>query len=187
MVAGVDRQVRFCWRCGAPLPAAPPTTCATCGQAHYLNPAPCGEAVVVRDGKVLLLRRANDPHRGSWDVPGGFCEAAEHPMRAAERELAEELGLSCRATAYIGAWLDVYGDPAPDGIQTHCITSAYLVALDDPEAEPRPDPDEALGYRWFDLDALPEDLAFAHHARPMLAAAAALVDGSAGPLLDRTW
>ena len=178
---------RYCWRCAAALPASPPTTCAACGQAHYVNPAPCGEAVVVRDGNVLLLRRANHPYSGCWDVPGGFCDGAEHPMHAAERELAEELGLTCRATSYIGAWLDVYGEPAPDGVQTYCITSAYLVALTDSEAEPRPDEAEALEYGWFDLNRLPEDLAFPHHARPMLAAAAALIAGTAGPLPDRTW
>jgi ADP-ribose pyrophosphatase YjhB (NUDIX family) len=178
---------RFCWRCGAALAAPPPTMCSACGQAHYVNPAPCGEAVVVRDGKVLLLRRAGDPHRGSWDVPGGFCDGDEHPMHAAERELEEELGLAGQATAYIGAWLDVYGEPAPDGIQTHCITSAYLVALEEPGAEPRPNPEEATDYGWFDLAAPPEDLAFAEHARPMLAAAAALVAGSGEPLPDRTW
>jgi ADP-ribose pyrophosphatase YjhB (NUDIX family) len=187
MAPRAEEWVRYCWRCARALPAAPPTTCAGCGQAHYLNPAPCGEAVVVRDGKVLLLRRANDPYRGRWDVPGGFCEGDEHPMRAAERELAEELGLAGRATAYIGAWLDVYGDPAPDGIQTHCITSAYLVAVQDPEAEPRPDPAEAAGYGWFALGELPADLAFPDHARPMLAAASALLHGTARPLPDRTW
>ncbi len=165
----------------------PPTTCAACGQAHYLNPAPCGEAVVVRGGRVLPLRRAMDPYRGFWDVPGGFCDAAEHPMHAAERELAEELGLSARATAYIGAWLDVYGPPAPDGIRVHCITSAYLMELEDPEAEPRPDPEEATGFGWFPFSELPAQLAFADHARPMVAAAAAVLAGTAPALPDRTW
>ncbi len=178
---------RYCWRCGTALDAPPPTTCAVCGQAHYLNPAPCGEAVVVRDGKVLLLRRAMDPYQGYWDVPGGFCDPAEHPMHAAERELAEELGLSARATAYIGAWIDVYGPPAPDGIQLHCITSAYLMELSDPAAEPRPDAEEATGFGWFGLEALPNALAFPDHARPMLAAAAALIAGTGPQLPDRTW
>lgn len=54
--------------------------------------------MVVRDGLVLLLRRAPGPYRGFWDVPRGFCEGDEHPMHAAERELAEELGLACTAT-----------------------------------------------------------------------------------------
>ena len=189
-VTDVDVDVnrrRYCWRCGAALETTPPTTCAACGQAHYLNPAPCGEAVVVREGKVLLLRRAMDPYRGFWDVPGGFCDAAEHPMHAAERELAEELGLRARATAYIGAWIDVYGPPASDGIRVHCITSAYLMELEDPEAEPRPSADEATGFGWFAFSELPADLAFPDHARPMLAVAAAVLAGTAQPLPDRTW
>jgi 8-oxo-dGTP diphosphatase len=180
-------MTRFCWRCGTALAAAPPTTCGTCGQAHYLNPLPCGEAVVLRDGKVLLLRRANEPYRGSWDVPGGFCEADEHPMRAAERELAEELGLAGRASAYVGTWMDAYGEPEPDGIQLQTVTSAYLVELDDPDAPPTLQPEEAVDARWWPLDALPADLAFPVHARPMLVAVAARLDGSAGPLPDRTW
>jgi len=178
---------RYCWRCGSALAAPPPTTCAACGQAHYLNPAPCGEAVVVREGKVLLLRRAMDPFAGWWDVPGGFCDAAEHPMHAAERELREELGLTARARAFIGQWLDVYGPPAPDGVQLHCITSAYLMELSDPGAEPEPDAEEATGFGWFAFDGLPEQLAFPDHARAMLAAAAAVVAGTASALPDRTW
>jgi ADP-ribose pyrophosphatase YjhB (NUDIX family) len=187
MGAAADGGRRYCWRCAAALPATPPTTCAACGQAQYLNPAPCGEAVVVRAGQVLLLRRAMDPYRGWWDVPGGFCDAAEHPMHAAERELREELGLSARATTYIGQWVDVYGPPAPDGVQQHCVTSAYLMELSDPEAEPRPDAEEATDFGWFAFGALPERLAFPDHARPMLAAAAAVLAGTAPPLPDRTW
>jgi len=187
MGTGAPGWVRHCWRCGTALAETPPTTCAACGQEHYLNPAPCGEAVVVRAGRVLLLRRAMEPCLGWWDVPGGFCEGDEHPMHAAERELYEEVGLRARATAYIGQWMDVYGDPAPDGVYQHCITSAYLMELAEPEAEPRPDADEISGYGWFDFSELPEQLAFAAHARPMLAAAAAVLAGTAPALPDRTW
>jgi hypothetical protein len=69
----------------------------------------------------------------------------------------------------------------------HCITSAYLMELEDPEAEPRPHADEATGFGWFAFDALPADLAFAGHARPMLAAAAGVIAGTAPALPDRTW
>ena len=100
---------------------------------------------------------------------------------------AEELGLSARATAYIGAWMDVYGPPAPDGVRVYCVTSAYLMELEDPEAEPRPDAEEATGFGWFPFSELPAQLAFADHARPMLAAAAAVVAGTAAALPDRTW
>ncbi|MBV9818411.1 MAG: NUDIX hydrolase [Solirubrobacterales bacterium] len=182
-------MIRHCWRCAAALPGPPPTTCASCGEVHYANPKPCGDAVVVDGGRVLLLRRAREPDIGAWDVPGGFCEADEHPMHAAERELAEELGVTGHAVAYIGTWMDVYGPPAPDGTLIHTAVSGYLIALDDPDAELAPQAQEATEARWFELQRPPEHLAFARHARPLLAAAAAMVaDGrDAGPLPDRTW
>jgi 8-oxo-dGTP diphosphatase len=180
---------RYCWRCAAALPGPPPTTCGHCGHVHYANAKPCGDAVVIDSGRLLLMRRAHAPEAGAWDVPGGFCEADEHPMHAAERELEEELGLVGRATAYVGAWMDVYGDPEPDGALIHTVVSAYIVTLEDPEARPRLQPEEALEARWFELDALPEPLAFERHARPMLAAAAAMVTPGArpSPLPDRSW
>jgi 8-oxo-dGTP diphosphatase len=179
--------MRYCWRCGAALSAPPPVTCAACGQEHFLNPLPCGEAVLLRGSQVLLLRRAVAPYRDAWDIPGGFCDGDEHPMHAAEREMAEELGVTGRATGYIGTWIDTYGDPAPDGVQVHTAVSSYLVALDDPGAEFRLDLAENAEARWFELRHLPDDLAFPVHTVPMLAAVAAIVDGTGRPLPDRVW
>ena len=73
------------------------------------GPRPCAEAVLMRDADVLLMRRARDPWQGAWEVPGGFCEPGEHPRDAAVRELREELGLTARPVAYLGAWVDRYG------------------------------------------------------------------------------
>jgi 8-oxo-dGTP diphosphatase len=180
-------MTRFCWRCGAALTSSPPTTCAGCGEEHYLNPRPCGVAVVIQERQVLLVRRALDPYQGCWDIPGGFCEADEHPMHAAERELAEETGLTGRASAYVGTWMGVYGPPQPDGVPIHTAGSVYLVELTDPTAPPRLQPDEVTEARWFHLDELPADLAFPAHARPVLAAVAEIIAGTAQPLPDRTW
>jgi ADP-ribose pyrophosphatase YjhB (NUDIX family) len=178
---------RYCWRCAAALPGPPPVVCASCAEAHYVNPKPCGDAVVVLDGQVLLLRRAHEPEAGAWDVPGGFCEADEHPMHAAERELLEEAGLRGRAVAYIGTWMDVYGPPERDGAVIHTAVGAYLIELEDPQQPLTLQAEEALEARWFSLDRLPGRLAFGAHARPMLDAAAAIVAGTATPLPDRTW
>ena len=140
----------------------------------------------MRGGELLLLRRAMEPERGAWDVPGGFCDTAEHPMHAAERELAEEAGLTGRAVTYIGTWMDSYGEESP-GVAIHTAVSAYLMVLDDPRAVPRPQPGEVSEAAWFPLDALPSRVAFARHTRPMLAAARALVEGRGRPLPDRVW
>ncbi|GAA1875148.1 NUDIX domain-containing protein [Pseudonocardia alni subsp. carboxydivorans] len=46
------------------------------------------------DGRLLLVRRANEPGRGLWSVPGGRVEAGESEHEAVVRELAEETGLT---------------------------------------------------------------------------------------------
>lgn len=170
-------MIRHCWRCAAVLPGVPPTTCAVCGEVHYVNPKPCGNAVVIDGDRVLLVLRARDPDAGAWTVPGGFCEADEHPRAACERELLEETGLRGRAVAYLGAWMDVYGNAAEDGLGITTVVSGYLCRLEDLGAPPRPDPAESQEVRWFPLDALPAPLAFPAHVPAMIAAGAELVAG----------
>ena len=58
------------------------------------EPVACAGAVV-RDAerRLLLVRRANEPGRGLWSLPGGRIEAGETPEEAAAREVFEETGL----------------------------------------------------------------------------------------------
>lgn len=58
-----------------------------------LRPQLAASATIFRDGKVLLVRRAHDPGRGRWSLPGGRVEHGESLEQAVHREVAEETGL----------------------------------------------------------------------------------------------
>jgi ADP-ribose pyrophosphatase YjhB (NUDIX family) len=50
-------------------------------------------AVVVHDGRALIIKRAHDPRRGEWSLPGGRVELGETLVDATRREILEESGL----------------------------------------------------------------------------------------------
>ena len=56
---------------------------------------------VIRDGRVLLAARANEPMRGVWTLPGGKVEAGETLAEAALRELREEVGLEAQVVGVL--------------------------------------------------------------------------------------
>ena len=53
-------------------------------------------AVLIHQGKVLLIKRGKEPLRGRWVVPGGTVEAGETLEQALVREVREETGLTVR-------------------------------------------------------------------------------------------
>ena len=55
----------------------------------------CGVgAVVIKDGKVLLVKRGVDPNKGLWAIPGGSLKLGETLQEGAEREIMEETGIT---------------------------------------------------------------------------------------------
>jgi ADP-ribose pyrophosphatase YjhB (NUDIX family) len=61
-----------------------------------------GAVVFDDDGRLLLIRRAHEPGRGRWSVPGGRVEAGETDHRAVLREVAEETGLMVEVIRLLG-------------------------------------------------------------------------------------
>lgn len=91
-------------------------------------------AVVVRGRKVLLVRRASDPLRGQWSLPGGMLELGETLREAVEREVLEETGLRVRVEEV----LEVFDSIIPDAggrTQFHYVLIDFL--CHSPSGEPR--------------------------------------------------
>jgi ADP-ribose pyrophosphatase YjhB (NUDIX family) len=57
---------------------------------------------VVRDGKVLFVRRNYEPSKGTWTLPGGFAEHTETLDEAVKRELREETGIEVEVQGMVG-------------------------------------------------------------------------------------
>jgi 8-oxo-dGTP diphosphatase len=94
-----------------------------------VRPEVCVGAVVVEDGRLLLIRRGHGPAQGEWSVPGGRVEAGELMAEAVVRELAEETGLEGVCGELIG-WVERVGE------SHHFVILDFAVTLLDPDAEP---------------------------------------------------
>ncbi len=152
------RSWRHCPSCAGPLThhASPDqhVACAACGFRQYENPLPTTLLLPIdAAGRVLLVRRAQEPRSGHWDTLGGFLEVGETAEQGALRELHEEIGLSTDRLDYLGSFPSVYGDT---GRRTLAIS--FACRLHRPAAAITLS-DESTEHGWFALDALPE-LAF---------------------------
>ena len=79
------------------------------------------DCVIFDDESVLLIRRLNEPHKGSFALPGGFVDIGETVEQAMLREAKEETGLDITDYELVG----VYSDPARD-TRRHTVSIAYL-------------------------------------------------------------
>jgi ADP-ribose pyrophosphatase YjhB (NUDIX family) len=61
--------------------------------SEHLEEVPCASVVVVKNTRLLLVLRANEPGAGRWSLPGGKLRVDESPVAGARRELFEETGL----------------------------------------------------------------------------------------------
>jgi len=152
--------VRHCDRCGAPSPddaAGVPTCPVHRSRWVFVRNAPCAATVITdAGGRILLGRRAKEPHAGMWETPGGFVELAEHPEDAAVREVHEELGLDLVLTGLVGTYVE---RSARGG---HLLVLVYTGTV---SGEVRLDPDEVSECAWFAPEDVPTVMAADHRRR----------------------
>jgi 8-oxo-dGTP diphosphatase len=106
----------------------------------------CVGAVVVADGRLLLVRRGRPPGLGQWSVPGGRVEAGERLADAVVRETVEETGIEVACGDLLG-WVERIDE------QHHFVILDFaceVVGGSDPVAG-----DDASEARWVPLGEVP--------------------------------
>lgn len=128
--------------------------CPACNFIHFPDPKVAVVALIEQGERVLLIRRAVEPARGLWALPGGYMDAGEMPEDALRREIQEEVGVSIRVTELLEIFPMVNSGGVSLGIvlayQAHPQKDAGALRACD-------DVDQA---RWFSAEELPAALAF---------------------------
>jgi 8-oxo-dGTP diphosphatase len=120
---------------------------------RYKSPKLTVDGVVLSDGKIILIKRKNDPFKGKWALPGGFVEYGEKVEDAVIREIYEETGLKTSIIKIFG----VYSDPNRDP-RGHTVSIVYLLDIIGGMLKGG---DDAIDAKFFKLEELP-DLSFDH-------------------------
>jgi mutator protein MutT len=102
-------------------------------------------ALIVQHDRVLLVRRASEPLKGEWSLPGGLVETGETLVAALKRELLEETGLSIEVGEVIAVLDRIYPD-AEGRPEYHYVLIDYLCRIQSGEPHPGSDVDRA---EWF--------------------------------------
>lgn len=112
-------------------------------------PIVCVGAIVVDQGRVLLVQRAHEPSKGKWSLPGGMLELGESLAQGVAREVQEETGLSVEAIELVELIDRIHRENGPSGeiVRYHYVIADYLCQVVGGTLQAASD---AAAARWFE-------------------------------------
>ena len=120
---------------------------------HWRKPSVTADGIVLKDGRIALIRRRNDPFKGSYALPGGFVNYGERLEDCVVREVLEETGLRTQIVRLIG----LYSAPGRDP-RGHFVTAVYELR---PIGGALKAGDDASSAEWVSVENIPQ-MAFDH-------------------------
>ncbi len=149
----------YCTRCGHELETREVDdgrvrpVCPNCGLIVYLNPpVAVGVIATVPDGRLVLIRRGENPGRDLLGLPAGFMEIDETTEQTARRECLEETGLEVELGELWGVWSYYHAEKGTSGVLV-----LYLARVTGGQPQHGSDTTEVLFYA-------PEEIPFAELA-----------------------
>ena len=150
-------QFRFCPKCAARvedrfIEQRRRQACTACDFIFYQDPKPVAGTLALKDGKILLIQRGNEPKHGFWSFPTGFIDIGDTPEETAIREAKEEADVEVELDRLLGVYSDM---------ERTVVLIVYVgrIVSGAPKGSA-----EALDASLFDSQSLPE-LAFDHDYR----------------------
>ncbi|MBN2478497.1 NUDIX hydrolase [Candidatus Micrarchaeota archaeon] len=104
------------------------------------------DGIILKDGRILLIKRKNEPFKGMWALPGGLIEDNETLGECVKREIMEETGLAVEAERLTG----IYSKPDRDPRKV--ITVVFICRITGGNEKAG---DDAKELKWFSLGKLP--------------------------------
>jgi len=130
-----------------------------CRFVQFIDPKVSSAVIAKQDGRVLMVKRAMSPARGSWCFPGGFIEIGETPQQAAIRECKEESGYEVEITGLVDVYY--YEDYRGSG-----VLIMYKGEVVGGQAHAG---DDAKEVRFFGQNDLPENIVFDSNIKALAA------------------
>ena len=116
------------------------------------------EMIIQKDSKVLMGKRGKVFGEGTWAFPGGHLESGETLRECVARELVEEVGIKPTKLKLLGTLNDI---PNIKGQAKHYVRFTFLIQDFLGEVVNK-EPDKCDGWKWFDLNKLPEPIFVGH-------------------------
>ena len=120
----------------------------------YKSPKITVDGIIIKDDKIILIKRKYEPYKNSCALPGGYIEYNEKAEDAIIREIFEETGIKTKINKLIG----VYSDPKRDP-RGHTISIIYELKIINGKIKSG---DDASEVDFFKFDNIPEKLSFDH-------------------------
>lgn len=149
----VSEAFKFCPVCGGKFKTNSDIEkeCTNCGYIYYISANPSAGGLIVNEkGEVLLIKRKRNPHKGTLDIPAGFCDGVETFEEALVREMKEEIGLDVTNFEYFKSYIGDYGYK---GVVKRYLVAVFLIRIDS-KIDKIEAGDDAESLKFYSLDEI---------------------------------